>query len=495
MQHRNSTAADIQTYLKIYDDLLGPAGRKVPDDFLLGTSTSSYQIEGGAHEDGRRDSVWDTFCRVPGRIANEASGDIAADHYHRVNEDLDLMAGLHMQAYRFSVSWSRVLPTGEGKVNQSGLDFYSRLVDGLLERGITPVLTLYHWDLPQDLQDRYGGWTARQTAYAFAHYAEVMGAALGDRVAMWSTHNEPWNSSYTAYGSGEFAPGGRSHENALKAVHHLNLAHGLGVQALRGSATHPDLQVSTVLNIFRIEPDRPEDLEAAQLVETVANRAFTDPVLLGRYPNELFQETSWVTDWAFVQPGDLEICHQKLDFLGINYYEIMHVRRADVSTGTGQPGGTMFPGAERVQFTQAERAPRTAMGWGVEPDGLEEHLVRLSQLYDGLPLIVMENGAAFADEVATRDGQPFIIDHERAQYLADHLEATLRARRRGAQVKGYFVWSLLDNFEWALGYGPKFGIVRVQDKTLDRIPKLSAAWFAKLNQDRAIPTLRTATAG
>ena len=461
-----------------------------PKEFTLGAATAAYQIEGGARDDGRGPSIWDTFSHTPGKTADGATGDIAIDHYHRMESDLDLMASLNLDAYRFSISWPRVMPTGEGEVNDPGLAFYSRLVDGLLARGISPIVTLNHWDLPQALEDNYGGWRGRETAFAFEKYAEIVGAALGDRVAIWSSHNEPWNNSFAGYGSGVFAPGGTSHADALKAAHHLNLAHGLAVTALRRTVTKPDAQISVVLNIFRVESDTPEDAEAARRFDAVANRIFTGPMLRGEYPADLLTDTNHFTDWSFVLPGDLEICHQPIDLLGVNYYEVMHVRvNPDFDPETESRGGTPFPGSERIEFVRRADLARTAMDWGIEPRGLEELLLSLSNEFPELPLMVMENGGAFADVVTGLDGSQGIFDRDRTQYLIDHVTATHRARERGANVVGYLVWSLFDNFEWAEGYGPRFGIIRVDYDTQARIPKLSSHWFAELCATRVVPVL------
>ncbi len=464
----------------------------IPDGFILGAATAAYQIEGAAAEDGRGPSIWDSFSHTPGMTADGATGDIAAGHYHQMTSDLDLMAALHLDVYRFSISWSRVMPDGEGAVNPAGLAFYSDLIDGLLERGIRPVVTLNHWDLPQALEDKYGGWRGRETAYAFERYAELVGAALGDRVAIWSTHNEPWNNSFAGYGHGVFAPGIKRHEDALKAAHHLNLAHGLAVVALRRTITKSDALVSIVLNIFRVEPETPADEEAARRFDAVANRVFTGPILDGAYPADLLEDTSHFTDWGFVLPGDEAICHQPIDLLGVNYYEVMHLRsRRDFDPALEQVGGTEFPGSERVELFRPDGFARTAMGWTVEPRGLEDHLVALSTQYPDLPIMVMENGAAFEDQVTEVDGQPAVVDRDRTQFLIDHVTATLRARERGARIDGYLVWSLLDNFEWAAGFGPRFGIIRVDYETLRRTLKLSAHWFAELCRTRAVPTLET----
>lgn len=465
-----------------------------PPTFLLGAATAAYQIEGGATAGNRGASIWDTFSHTPGKTAGAATGDVAADHYHRVDADLELMSSLSLHAYRFSISWSRVIPDGDGEVNEEGLAFYGRLIDGLIARGIDPVVTLNHWDLPQSLEDRFGGWRGRETAYAFERYAEIVGRAFGDRVAIWSTHNEPWNNSFAGYGSGVFAPGIRSHAAALTAAHHLNLAHGLAVKALRRSITKPTAQVSVVLNIFRVEAETEDDAEAARRFDAVANRVFTGPMLRGAYPRDLLDDTRHFTDWSFVQPGDVEICHQPIDLLGVNYYEVMHVRRnPSFDPAQEAMGGTQFPGSERVEFVRREELERTAMDWGIEPRGLEDHLVALSAEYPQLPIMVMENGAAFVDTVSEENRAKIVIDRERTKFIADHVAATHRAMTRGANIVGYLVWSLLDNFEWAEGYGPRFGIVRVDYDTLERIPKLSAHWFARLCETSTIPTLADAS--
>ncbi|WP_262001994.1 GH1 family beta-glucosidase [Microbacterium sp. Mcb102] len=461
-----------------------------PPSFVLGASTAAYQIEGGAREGGRGASIWDTFSHTPGKTEGGATGDVAADHYHHVEEDLELMASLGLDAYRFSISWPRVMPTGEDEVNPEGLAFYSNLIDGLLQRGIQPVVTLNHWDLPQALEDKYGGWRGRETAFAFEKYAEVVGAALGDRVAIWSTHNEPWNNSFSGYGSGAFAPGGTNHEDALKAAHHLNLSHGLAVQALRRTISRADAQVSVALNIFRVEAETPADADAARRFDAVANRVFTGPMLRGVYDQDLFEDTKLFTDWGFVLPGDLEIAHQPLDLIGVNYYEVMHIRQAPgFVPGTEELGGSAFPGSEQVEFVRRGELERTGMDWGIEPRGLEDHLVALSEEYPHLPIMVMENGAAFPDEVTEVDGVRTVIDLDRTAYLVSHAAAVHRALARGANVVGYIVWSLLDNFEWAAGYGPRFGIIHVDYDTLERTPKVSASWVRELCDSRAVPEL------
>jgi len=475
----------------MYEDFVDLGKLSFPPAFILGAATAAYQIEGGADAGGRGASIWDTFSRTPGKTAGGATGDVAADHYHRTDIDLDLMSTLQLDAYRFSISWPRVMPSGEDVVNPEGLAFYSELVDGLLRRGIQPIVTLNHWDLPQALEDKYGGWRGRETVFAFERYAELMGAALGDRVAIWSTHNEPWNNSFSGYGSGAFAPGGTSHADALKAAHHLNLSHGRAVKALRRTITRPDARISVALNIFRVQAHTPADADAARRFDAVANRVFTGPMLHGAYPEDLIQDMHSFTDWSFVHDGDLATCHQPLDLLGVNYYEVMHVRHnPDFEPVDEKPGGTAFPGSERIEFVQPSRLSRTGMGWGIEPQGLEEHLVALSEQFPELPIMVMENGAAFPDILTEHANTRTVTDLDRTDYLARHVTATHRALSRGANVVGYLVWSLLDNFEWAAGYGPRFGIIHVDYATLERTPKLSSHWFTTLCATRTIPRLR-----
>jgi beta-glucosidase len=305
---------------------------------------------------------------------------------------------------------------------------------------------------------------------------------------VWSTHNEPWNNSFSGYGSGAFAPGGPSHAGALAAAHHLNLSHGLAVQALRSTITRPDAQISVALNNFRIEPAGPDDADAARRFDAIANRIFTGPMLRGEYPDDLILDTAKFTDWDFVKPGDLEIAHQPIDLLGLNYYEVMHVRANPAfDPASESDGGTDFPGSERIEFVRRDDLARTGMDWGIEPRGLEEHLVALSEEFPSLPIMVMENGAAFRDTVVDVDGIPAVFDVNRVNYLSAHVAATVRAVERGANVIGYLVWSLLDNFEWTAGYGPRFGLIHIDYETLERTPKLSSRWFAELCATRALP--------
>jgi beta-glucosidase len=458
---------------------------RIPDGFLLGAATAAYQIEGAAHDDGRTPSIWDTFSHTPGRTWNGDTGDVAADHYNRLDADLDLMQSLGLEAYRFSISWPRVQPGARGDLNAKGVAFYSRLVDGLLARGIRPVATLYHWDLPQELEDA-GGWPARDTAERFAEYAARTVEVLGDRVAMWTTLNEPWCSAFLGYGSGSHAPGRTNGAAALAAMHHLNLAHGLAVPEIRRAARNAP-EVSATLNFHVPRPGSDDAEEAVRRIDALANRSFTEPILRGAYPDDLLLDTAGVTDWAFVRDGDLAAISAPIDVLGVNYYSTVTVTEWDGRSprsgndGHKGAGGSPWPGSEHVEFLP-QPGPQTDMGWNVAPDALEELLVRLSRDYPGTPLLVTENGAAFPDTVV--DGR--VHDVARQDYIERHLAATIAARDAGADVRGYLVWSLMDNFEWGYGYSKRFGIVRVDYDTQERIVKDSGRRYAELIQTRQL---------
>jgi beta-glucosidase len=457
----------------------------IPKDFLLGAATAAYQIEGAAHDDGRTPSIWDTFSHTPGRTWNGDTGDVAADHYNRLDADLDLMRDLGLEAYRFSISWPRVQPGARGGLNAKGVAFYSRLVDGLLARGIRPVATLYHWDLPQELEDA-GGWPARDTAERFAEYAARIVEVLGDRVAMWTTLNEPWCSAFLGYGSGSHAPGRTNGASALAAMHHLNLAHGLAVAEIRRAARNAP-EVSATLNFHVPRPGSDDAEEAVRRIDALANRSFTEPILRGAYPDDLLSDTAGVTDWSFVRDGDLAKIAAPIDVLGVNYYSTVTVTEWDGRSprsgndGHKGAGGSPWPGSEHVEFLP-QPGPQTEMGWNIAPDALEELLLRLARDYPETPLLVTENGAAFSDEVI--DGR--VHDVARQDYIERHLAATMRAREAGADVRGYFVWSLLDNFEWGYGFAKRFGIVRVDYDTQERIVKDSGLRYADLIQQRQL---------
>ncbi|HJQ43803.1 MAG TPA: beta-glucosidase [Jatrophihabitantaceae bacterium] len=466
---------------------------RFPADFVWGAATAAYQIEGAASEDGRAPSIWDTFSHTPGKVQNGDTGDVAVDHYHRYRDDVSLMAELGLRAYRFSIAWPRVVPAGSGPVNPAGLDFYSRLVDELLAHGIEPMATLYHWDLPQALQDR-GGWLDRDTAERFADYATVVADALGDRVRMFSTLNEPWCSAFLGYASGVHAPGLTDLASSLVAAHHLNLAHGLGASALR-SVVPADARVAVTLNLayVRSASESPADVDAARAVDAVANRIFLGPILDGRYPDDLISDAAHVTDWTFVRDGDLALINQIPDVLGVNYYspslvaalgpaERATLTKRWVNDPQGADEPSIWPGSDRA-YALPQDGPYTAMGWRIEPEAFTELLLRIERDHPGLPIMITENGAAFPD-VVTDDGH--VHDNDRIAYLRGHLEAVLTAIRSGVDVRGYFLWSLLDNFEWAWGYSKRFGIVHVDFDTLARTPKDSAMWYRDVIRANAI---------
>ncbi|MFE4616790.1 GH1 family beta-glucosidase [Streptomyces sp. NPDC056747] len=462
-----------------------------PPGFLWGAATAAYQIEGAAAEDGRTPSIWDTFSRTPGKVANGDTGDIACDHYHRYRTDVGLMSDLGLQAYRFSLSWPRIQPGGRGPANPAGLDFYRWLVDELLDAGIQPVATLYHWDLPQALEET-GGWTARETAERFGEYAALAADALGDRVALWTTLNEPWCSAFLGYGSGVHAPGRTDPAHALRAAHHLNLAHGRAAAALR--ATLPDhARIAVSLNLHQVRPltTDPADLDAARRIDAVGNRVFTGPMLSGGYPADLLADTAHIVDWnTLVRPGDEAAIAAPIDLLGINYYTPAVVSApspggAAVNHAHGESDHSPWPGSEDVNF-HLPPGDTTDMGWTIDPTGLHDLLMATSRAHPGLPLAITENGAAFPD-IPTADGQ--VQDHDRIDYLHRHLAAVHRAIADGADVRGYFLWSLLDNFEWAYGYEKRFGAVHVDYATQLRTPKASARWYAGAIGANSVPSL------
>ena len=425
--------------------------------FVWGASTASYQIEGAVGEDGRGPSVWDVFAHTPGRINNGDTGDVACDHYHRYREDVEWLAKGGFGAYRFSTAWSRILPAGTGPINPLGLDFYDRLVDALIARGITPWLCLYHWDLPQALQAR-GGWLNRDIAGWFADYAHIVAERLADRVKHWVMLNEPNVHALLGHGVGTHAPGLSGQTTVAAALHHQNLAQGTAIAALRGQ--NRDLELGTVLNLQPVRPasERAEDRAAAVRFDAVWNRAIIDPLIRGTYPGPLANEFA-----PLVHDGDLSIIHQPLDMLGLNYYS-----RIYAAYEPGRPFDAWFG-----------RAPanlaRTAMGWPIEPDGLYEQLVELRDRYGNPTVYVTENGSAF-DDIVGADGT--IEDSQRVAYLRDHLAAARRAARDGTALRGYFVWSLMDNFEWAEGFAKRFGLLHIDYRTLQRTPKASFAWLA-----------------
>ncbi|MFL5945620.1 MAG: GH1 family beta-glucosidase [Gaiellaceae bacterium] len=429
-----------------------------PSDFVWGAATASFQIEGAAREDGRGESVWDRFCATPGKVRGGDTGDVACDFYHRYRDDVRLMKQLGLDAFRFSIAWPRVLPAGRGAVNDAGLDFYDRLVDELLANEITPFATLFHWDSPQALEDE-GGWSERSTAEAFVEYVDAVANRLGDRVQHWITHNEPWVYAWVGHAWGEHAPGRRSEADAVAVAHHLLLSHGWAVDAIRRAS--PDARVGITLNLAQIYPATaaPEDEAAAYQRDGEDNRWFLDPIFRGSYPADLLDRSELVA--PHVRDGDLDAIATPLDFLGVNNYS-----RFIVAAGANGPRVVGNPDAQH-----------TDMGWEVYPDGLHDVLVRVARDYEPPAIYVTENGAAFPD-VRVHDGG--VHDVERTAYLESYIGAVGRAVVDGAPVKGYFVWSLLDNFEWAFGYSKRFGIVYVDYPTLERVPKDSFYWYRDL---------------
>jgi beta-glucosidase len=427
--------------------------RSFPAGFEWGSATSSFQIEGAASAGGRGESIWDRFCTRPGAIKDASDGVVACDHYHRFHDDIALMRDLGLTAYRFSIAWPRVLPNGTGDVSPEGLDFYDRLVDALLEAGITPYPTLYHWDLPQALED-LGGWPVRSTAEAFGDYAGAVVRRLGDRVHRWSTVNEPFVIANLGYLNGEHAPGRTNLRDAIAASHHVLLAHGLAHREIK--TIDPDAEVGIVLNFTPVTPvgDSPYALDRQRVVNEWENCWYSDPIAGKGYPDYAVERLGW--DQSEVLPGDLDLISAPIDFLGINFYT------------------RKFVGA--LEGERSERGGETAMGWEIHPPALGDLLRTLHESYHFPKLYITENGAAMPDGARAPDGR--VADLDRIEYLHDHLAQVADVIEEGVPVAGYFAWSLLDNFEWAWGYGPKFGLVEVDLDTQERRPKQSALWYA-----------------
>ncbi|KQW48717.1 beta-glucosidase [Nocardioides sp. Root1257] len=441
----------------------------LPDGSTLafGAATAAYQIEGASTEDGRGASIWDTFAARPGATRDGRDGSVACDSYHRYEEDLDLVAGMNAGWYRFSVAWPRIVPTGTGAVETRGLDYYDRLVDAALARGVQPTATLYHWDLPQALEDR-GGWQERSTTEAFADYAMVVHDRLGDRVKVWATHNEPWCAAYLGYAAGIHAPGRKEGAAGHRAAHHLNLAHGLAAARLHEAGVR---DVGIVHNLAPFWPETPEAAQAADELDAVRNRIWTGPLVDGAYDEVLLRVAPVLADETLVRDGDLALVQGSADWLGVNYYTPFRPTLADPGLEV-HPEVEAYPGVTPVSFVVRE--PRTDIGWEVDGYGLEELLVDTHKR-TGLPIVVTENGAAYPDPVV--DG--FVDDQDRIGYLRDHIAATEAARAAGADVRGYIVWTLLDNFEWAEGYTKTFGVVHIDPEDLTRTPKASYHWLSE----------------
>jgi beta-glucosidase len=447
-----------------------------PPGFAWGAATSSYQIEGAVTEDGRGPSIWDTFSHAPGKTVNGDTGDVACDHYHRWADDIDLMASYGLNAYRFSVAWPRIQPTGRGAANQKGIDFYRRLVDRLVERGIRPMATVYHWDLPQPLQDDGAGWQNRDTVERFAEYAAIVYDALGDGVAWWITHNEPWVVAMVGHRLGRHAPGLHDLDAELRVAHHLLLSHGRAVEAYRASGRTAPIGIT--LNLYPTFPERETDADraAASLADAYGNRWYLDPVFRGSYPHELLEWLTARRPMEFIRDGDVASVAQPIDFLGVNYYS-RTVARAPRDGETGE-----LPFAPSSQ--RSPEIKRTEMDWEITPRGLTELLTRIHADYGAPPIYITENGAAF-NEGPSADGQ--IHDARRVEFMRDHLAALEAAIDRGVDVRGYFTWSLLDNFEWGEGFSQRFGITYVDYATQQRTPKDSARWYAEVARRNGLP--------
>jgi len=452
------------------------AEHSFPDGFLWGVATSAQQIEGGTQEDGRGESIWDRFAASPGRIADGSDARVACDHYHRWREDIGLMKWLGIGAYRFSIAWPRVLPAGRGAINPAGLDFYDILIDTLLEAGIQPFVTLYHWDLPQALQDR-GGWGARDTARAFVEYADAVSLRLGDRVRHWTTHNEPWCVASLGHEQGAHAPGHREPAEALRAAHHLLLSHGWATAVLRRNSPGSEVGIVNMLSPVSPATESLVDGDAARRLDGSLNRWYLDPLFHGRYPDDAVADRVRLghlegPDLPFVREGDLRAIAVPLDFLGVNYYS-RTVVRAD---SAGEP----------VAVRMVPKRELTDMGWEVFPQGLHAMLLRLEREYRPSKIYITENGAAYTDEA---DATGRIADERRIGYLRGHLVAASRAIADGVPLAGYFTWSLLDNFEWAHGYAKRFGLFHVDFATQRRRPKDSAHWYRQVVAANAVDDL------
>jgi beta-glucosidase len=435
--------------------------KQFPKNFLWGASTASYQVEGAWNEDGKGESVWDHYAHLPYHIENGDTGDVACDHYHHMPQDVQLMKQLGLKAYRFSIAWTRIFPDGKGAINEKGVDFYKRLIDQLLEAGILPNITLNHWDLPQKLQD-LGGWNNRDCTNWFADYARTVFDRLATGDFMWATHNEPMVVA-PGYGSGSMAPGLADQSQLYRVVHHLNLAHGKAVRVFRQGQYPGKIGIVVDLQNFIPASDHEEDVAAAHRAVEHAHNVFLDPIFKGHYPQQLCE---WLGELAPApQPGDLELIHQPIDFLGMNHYFTARVSFNPV-------GGVL---KNHMEMATQPMWGHTEVGWGVNPAGLTDMLMKLKEQYGNPNVYITENGTAALD---IPDEQGFVIDRERISYLRNHLIAAHNALEAGVNLKGYFIWSLMDNFEWASGYRPRFGIVRVDYATQRRIPKLSAQWYS-----------------
>jgi beta-glucosidase len=442
--------------------------KSFPKSFIWGAATASYQIEGGAHEEGRGESIWDRFARQPGKVYQQQNGEVACDHFHRYPEDVQLMADLGIQSYRFSFAWPRIFPE-EGQFNPKGLEFYKRLLDELEEKGIAPAATIYHWDLPTWIQDK-GGWTNRETVDHFVEYAKVLFETFGNRIKYWITHNEPWCAAFLGYGFGVHAPGHTDWNEAMMASHHLLLSHGKAVELYRSMSLASDIGITLNLTPSFPATDNPNDIEAAKLSDGFGNRWFLDPIFKGCYPEDMkaLFESRFGT-LKCIKEDDLQTIAAPIDFLGVNYYFHNIVEHNE--------NDNLF-GVHIVE----EKGKMTDMGWGIHPESLYHLLTRLKNDYTDLPLYITESGAAFPDKII--NGK--VDDPERIKYLYDHFVAAHRFIEEGGNLRGYYVWSLMDNYEWAMGYSKRFGIIYIDYETLERTPKESYKWYQKVIQANQI---------
>jgi beta-glucosidase len=433
-----------------------------PNGFIWGASTSAYQIEGAWNEDGKGKSIWDIYSHTPGKIYKDENGDIASDHYHRWREDLDLIKSLNLNAYRFSIAWTRILPEGSGQVNQKGLDFYSRLIDRLLELGIEPFPTLFHYDLPLTLHDQ-GGWPERDTALRFAEYAGVVGKAFGDRICYWTTHNEPFVTAMLGYYLGIHAPGIQNLNAAIQSTHNLLLSHGLAAQELRRTGK-PGVKIGAAINLSHVMPasDSNEDFQAAKRFDAIVNRMILDPLYFGRYPEEL--EPYFQANDNGNLLADMKVISTPMDYLGVNYYSRFVVKHDPT-----------IPFMELSEINPVGN--EYSMMWEIYPEGLYELLIRIKKDYNPSCILITENGVPVPEDI-DYDGR--VRDERRMRYLRNHLIQTHRAMNTGVPVQGYFVWSLMDNFEWTLGYRPRFGLIHVDFESQKRIIKDSGYWFSSV---------------
>jgi len=441
-----------------------------PPGFVWGAATAAYQIEGAWNEDGRGESIWDRFAHTPGKIADGSTGDVACDHYHRWPEDIEHMAALGLKSYRFSIAWPRILPTGAPPLNEKGLDFYRRLIAALNERGIMPNVTLYHWDLPQALEDN-GGWANRDTALRFAEYAALLFRRLGADVPLWVTHNEPFIQTFYGYGTGAYAPGRRAPRVMLTVAHHLLLSHGLAVQAFRaefppgpaGETSRPQIGIVLILWPHHPASQRPWDVRASRFADGATNRLFLEPLFRGRYPEDVLRHFAWRGIRPAIRPADLQVISVPIDFLGLNTYSRLVTQFYPLD---------LIGGARQV----APAGPATAMGWEIYPPCILETL-RQARAYTSVPLYITENGAAFNDAVAP-DGE--VHDDARVAYLREHIAMAHRAIQERIDLRGYYVWTLLDNFEWSHGFSKRFGLLYTDYATGRRIWKRSAHWYREV---------------